>query len=130
METEKKPDKIWLFQPERRDSGKTLSEVHIHYKSLLTRVCDRAGCTEHCKDFTAALKMIDIINKRQMYESVITGKENTSNYWNLYYIIVFHEFQYFRHFLCVYVLKQLSGFFGTKPVFLVDTGWQPCSKLS
>jgi len=71
METEKKPDKIWLFQPEKRE---TLSEVHIHYKSLLTRVYDRAGCTEHCKDFTAALKMIDFINKRQMYEGVITGE--------------------------------------------------------
>jgi len=52
---QKKPEKIWLFlaffEPERRVSGRTLSELHIHYKSLLTRVYDRAGCTstEFCK---------------------------------------------------------------------------------
>jgi len=64
----KKSDKIWLFlalfQPERLDSGKTLSELHIHYKSFLTRVYDHAGCTDYCKDFTVALKMIDVFNKK------------------------------------------------------------------
>jgi len=62
-----------FFQSERLGSGKTLSELHIHYKSPLTRVHDHAGCTEYCKDFTVNLKMIDVIGKKQMYESVITG---------------------------------------------------------
>jgi len=29
-------------------------------------------------DFIVALKMINVINKKQMYDSVITGKENAS----------------------------------------------------
>jgi len=37
-----------------------------HYKFLLTRVYDHAGCKEHCKDFTVALKMFDVCNKKQM----------------------------------------------------------------
>jgi len=45
---EKKPDKIWqtksgFLQSEKLVSGKTVSELHIHYKSLLTRVNDHAG---------------------------------------------------------------------------------------
>jgi len=73
----KKPRKIWLFlayfQSDRLSSDKTLSELHIHYKSLVTRVYYHAGCTEYCKNFTVALKMIDVIDKKQMYDSVITG---------------------------------------------------------
>ena len=37
--------------------GKTLSELHIHYKSLLMGVYDHTGCKEYCKDFTVALKI-------------------------------------------------------------------------
>jgi len=36
------------------------------------------GCTEYCKDFTAALKTIDVIDKKQIYDSVITKKEYAS----------------------------------------------------
>jgi len=46
----KKARKIWL------GSGKTLSKLRVHYKSLATRVYYHAGCTEYCKHFTAALK--------------------------------------------------------------------------
>jgi len=49
-------------------------ELHIHYKSLLMRVNDHAGC----KYFTVALKMFDIFNTKQMYDSVFTGQENAS----------------------------------------------------
>jgi len=41
-----------FFQSEKLDSGKTLSELHIHCKSLLTRVYDHVGCKEYCKGFT------------------------------------------------------------------------------
>jgi len=34
-----------------------------------------AGCKEYCKDFTVALKIIDVIDKKQMYDSVITGNK-------------------------------------------------------
>ena len=61
--------KIWL------GSGKTLSELHIHYKSLATRVYYHAGSTEYCKIFSIVLKMIYVIDKKQMHDSVITGKE-------------------------------------------------------
>jgi len=41
-----------------------------------------AGCKEYCKDFTAVLKTFHIINKKQMHDSVITGKGNASKDWN------------------------------------------------
>jgi len=50
------------FQSDRLDSGKTLSELHIHYKSLAMKVYYHAGCTECCKMFTAAVKIIDVID--------------------------------------------------------------------
>jgi len=34
-----------------------------------------AGCKEYCKDFTVALKIIDVFNKKQMYVNIITGKK-------------------------------------------------------
>jgi len=67
--------KSGFFQPERLGSGKILSELRIHHKSLLMRVYDHAGCTEYCKAFTVALKVIDVINRKQMCDSVITGKQ-------------------------------------------------------
>jgi len=77
--------KIWLFlayfQSDRLVSGKTLSELRPHSKSLATRVYYHAGCTEYCKNFTVALKMIDVIDKTQMHDSVITGKEYASKDW-------------------------------------------------
>jgi len=73
----KKARKILLFlaffQSDRLRSDKTLSELHIHYKSLVARVYYQAGCTEYCKNFTVALKMIDVIDEKQMHDSVITG---------------------------------------------------------
>jgi len=71
-----------FFQSERLGPGKTLSELHIHYKSLLTKVYDPAGWKEYCKDFTVALKMLNSVNKKQMYDSVIKRKENASKDWN------------------------------------------------
>jgi len=34
------------------------------------------------QDFTHALKMIDFIDKKQMHDSVITGKVNAFKEWN------------------------------------------------
>jgi len=74
--------KSWLFvtffQSESLGSGKTLSELHIHYICLLTRVRDPAGCKEYCKDFSVALKVFNLIDKKQMCDSLITRKENAS----------------------------------------------------
>jgi len=69
---------FWLFQSERLGSGKTLSELHIHYKSLLTRVYYHAGCKEYCKDFSVTLKMFNLFNKKQISDRVITRKGNAS----------------------------------------------------
>jgi len=92
---------FYFFQYERLGSGNTLSEPHIHYKSLLTRVYDHAGCKEYCKDFTVALKMLDVLSMKQMYDSVFTGQVNASkncNYiismfltsFNIYFCLVMH----------------------------------------
>jgi len=62
----KSQTKFGFFQSKRLGSDKALSELHIHYKSVLTRVYDHAGCKEYCKDFTVALKIIDVIFKKQM----------------------------------------------------------------
>jgi len=40
-----------------------VSELHIHYKSFVTKVYYHAGYTEYCKKFTVALKMIDVVDK-------------------------------------------------------------------
>jgi len=90
-----------FFQSERLGSGKTLSELHIHYKSLLTGVYDHAGCKEYCKDFTVVLKIFNVFNKKQLYDSVFTGNENASKNlncilsmflmsFNIYFCLVIH----------------------------------------
>jgi len=66
------------FQSDRIGSGKTLSELHIDYKSLATKVYYHAGCTKYCKNFTVALNIIDVIDKKKMHDSVIMGKEYVS----------------------------------------------------
>jgi len=110
----KKPDKIWLFSVGKAWLWQnTVLSLHIHYISPLTRVIDHAGCTEYCKDFTVDLKMIDVIDKKQMYDSVLTRKENASEDWNC--IISIFLMSQFCAWLCVYlyvyVLKLLSGSF-------------------
>ena len=62
--------------------GRTLTFLGI--KSLLKRVHSHAGCTKYWKDCrpTVALKLIDVIDKKQMHDSVITVKENASKEWN------------------------------------------------
>ena len=69
------------YLSDRLASGKTLSELYIHYKSFATKVYYHAGCTEYCKNFTVALKMIDVIDKKQMHDSAIMGKEYPSKNW-------------------------------------------------
>jgi len=51
-----------------------LSELDVYIKFLLTRVSvyDHAGCTEYCKEFTVALKIIIVIDKKQICNNVIT----------------------------------------------------------
>jgi len=124
-----KKARLNLAFSERLGSSKILSELHIHYKSLLTRACDHAGYTEYCKYFTVALKMIDVIDKNQMHDSVIAGKENASEDWNCIISMFLTRFKvYFGfglHVLCVYALKLLSVIFlGDKVwLFLVKIVW-------
>jgi len=53
--------------------------------------------------------MLDVFTKKQMYVSVIMGKENASEDWNcLYYIDVSEEFQYiFCVWLCMFYMCML-----------------------
>jgi len=82
-----------------------LSEPHIHYKSLLTGVYDHAGRKEYCKDFTVALTIFDVFNKKQMHDSVIKGKEIAYKNlncilsmflmsFNIYFCLVMHVLLY------------------------------------
>jgi len=67
--------------------------------------------------------MIDVIDKKQTYHKVITGKENaskqlnciTSCFWRVFMSILCLV----THVLCVIALKLLSGFFEDK-VWLFD----------
>jgi len=79
-------------------------------------VYDHAGCKEYCKDFTVVLKIFDVFNKKQQYDSVFTGKENASKNWNCILSMFLTSFNiYFclvMHVLCVaHVLELLSGLF-------------------
>jgi len=47
MEIQKSQKKSGLFQSEKLGSGKTLSKLHIHYKSFLKRVYNHAQCAEY-----------------------------------------------------------------------------------
>jgi len=107
--------------------------VTIVYESLYYDY-DHAGCIEYCQGFSVALNMInvdDVVDKKQMYNSVITRKECASKDWNciismfLMSFIVYFVFGY-AYLMCrpIYVLKLLSGFFPDK-FWLVKTGWQP-----
>jgi len=96
--------------------SKTLSEVHIHYKSLPTGIYDHAGYKEYCRDFTAAPKVLDVFNMKQMYDSVFTGKENAYKNWNCIVLMFLTSFSiYICLIVCfmwsLYVLGLLSGLF-------------------
>jgi len=124
----KKSQKIWL------GSGKTLSVLHIHYKSLSTRVCYHAGCTEYCKNFTSALKMIDVIDEEQMHGSVITGKEYASKDWTCVISMFLTSLNVCfvcgcACFMCICLKTDIwlfLAFMGQGLALLVKTGWQPC----
>jgi len=74
-----------------------------------------AGCKEYCKDFTVALKLLEVFNKKQMYVNVITGKENVSEEWTCVASMFLTSFNIYlclvMHVSCVHVLWLLSGFF-------------------
>jgi len=72
---------LWLILVGRFGSGKTLSELHIHYKSPWDE--SLLPCTVHriLQKFYGCPKMIDVIDKKQMHDSVATGKEYASEDW-------------------------------------------------
>ena len=127
----KKPEKsgffLAYFQSDRLGSGKTLSELHIHDKSLVTKVYYHAGCTKYCKNFTVAVKMIDVIDEKQMHDTVITRKNmllkiglvSCRCFWRVLMSILCVAVRV----LCVYASKLPSWLFC---LFSVKTGWQPC----
>jgi len=132
----KKVRKFWLFlayfQLGRLSSGKTLSELHmhIHYKSLATRVYYHAECTEYCKNFIVALKMIDVIDEKQMHDSVIMGKEYASKDWACVMSMFLTSFNaYFlcgcACFMCICLKTAIWLFWGKVWLSLVKKGWQP-----
>jgi len=130
----RKPRKIWLFlayfQSDKLGSGKTLSELHIHCKSLATRVYHHAGCTEYCKNFTVALKMVGVIDEKQMPESAVTPNEYASKDWTCVISMVSTSFNvYFvcgcACFMCICPKNAIwlfLAFWDKVWLFLVKTG--------
>jgi len=64
-----------------------------------------AGCKDCCKDFTVALKIFDVFNKKQMHDSAFTRQENASKNWNCIISMFLMSFNiYFclaMHVLCI-----------------------------
>jgi len=89
-----------------------------------------AGCTEYCKDFTVALKRIDAIDKKQMHDSVITGKNMLLKIGLVLYRFV-TSFNVcfvcgFACFMCICLKTAIWLFWDEVLLFLVKTGWQHC----
>ena len=123
-----------FFQWERLGSGKTWSELHIHYKSLLKRVYNHAGCTKYWNYVTVVPKLIDVIDKKQTYHNVITRKKiylkSGTVLHQCFWRVLMSVLCLVMHILCLFALKPLSDFFwlflGQGPDFLMNTAWQPC----
>jgi len=71
-----------FFQSERLGSGKTCLSCIFITNLLWREIYGHAGCKKYCKDFIVALKFFDLFNKKQMFDSVFTEKENASKNWN------------------------------------------------
>jgi len=69
--------------------------------------------------------MIIVIDKKQMYDSVIMGKGNASKEWNVLYWCFWQVLCLVMHVLCI-CLKTASWLFLGQGLFLVKTGWHPC----
>ena len=77
------------------------------------------------KKFIIALKMIDVIDNKQMYHNVITGKENASKEWNCTTSMFLMSFNVcfvfgYAYFVCICLKTAIW-------LFLIKTGWQPWS---
>jgi len=75
--------------------------------------------------------MVDVINKKQMYDSVITGKENSSKDWSYIISMFLKSFNVYFVFVCAYFIciclkTPIWIFLGQNLAFLVNTGCQPC----
>jgi len=74
--------------------------------------------------------MINVIDKKQMYDSVIIGKENASKEWNCIISMFLTSFNVYFVFGYAYIMcichKTAICFFFVCLLFLVKTGWQPC----
>jgi len=68
-------------------------------------------------------KMINVIDKKQMYDSVIVGKENASKEWNCIISMFLTSFNVYFVFgyACIMCLWCKTAIW----LVLVKTGWQP-----
>ena len=98
------------------------------------RVYYHAGCAEYCKSFTVALKMIYVIDKKQMHDSVITGKEYACKDCTCVISMFLTSFNvYFvcgcAYFVCT-CIKPAIWLFWDKVWLFWCKGWQPCCVVS
>ena len=121
-----KPDKICFFlaffQSERLGYGKKISELHLHFKSLLKMSLWSCRVHSILQRLYCCPEMIDAIDKKQMYVSVITGKENTSKNWNCTISLFLASFNVhfvfgYPCFMCICLKTAIWLCFGTKSGF-------------
>jgi len=123
-ENQKKPDNSWLFLRFFSRKDLSLAKHYLRCIFITNLFYDAAGCKEYCKDFSVALKMFNLVNKKQMYDSVITRKENASKdrycimsmfltCFNIHFCLVMHV-------SCAYVLRLLSGWLGRSLAFFCE----------
>jgi len=75
--------------------------------------------------------MIDAIDKKQMHDSAIMGKDNASKEWTCIvpmFLTSFNVYFVFRfaYFKCICLQTAIWLFLRQGLAFLVKTGWQPC----
>jgi len=74
--------------------------------------------------------MFNVFHKTQMYDRVITGKENASKDWNCIISMFLTSFNiYFVFgcacFMCICRKTAICSFWDKIWLFLAKTGWQP-----
>jgi len=78
--------------------------------------------------------MIDVVDKKRIFDSAITGKDNASKDWNCITSVFLTSFNvYFvfgyAYFMCICLkiaIWLFLTFLGQDLAFLVKTGWQAC----
>ena len=131
----KKPEKSGFFWLIFSQIGLALAK-HCLSCIFMTRLLRRGSITTQdaqiiAKNYCCPKKMTDVIDKKQMHDSVITENEYASKDWTCVISMFLTSFNvYFvcgcACFMCLCFKTTISLFWDKVWLFLVKTGWQPC----